>query len=64
VQTNIIIISVEPSGKQPEEILSLLKAKGVLLTLGNYMGIRAVTHLDVSLDEVREASRAIRETIH
>ena len=63
VQTNIIIIGVENSGRTPEEILTLLRTRGVLLTLGNYMGIRAVTHLDVSDDEVRTAADIIREVL-
>jgi threonine aldolase len=63
VQTNIIIIGAEKSGKKPEEMLAALRAKGVLLTLGNYMGLRAVTHLDVSMDEVKRAAQIIRETI-
>ncbi len=63
VQTNIIIIGAERTGKMPEEILSTLKRKGVLLTLGNYMGLRAVTHLDVSMDDVKHAARIIRETM-
>jgi threonine aldolase len=62
VQTNIIIIGAEKSGKKPEEILAALRAKGVLLTMGNYMGLRAVTHLDVSMDEVKRAARIILET--
>jgi len=63
VQTNIVIIGAEKSGKKPEEILSALRAKGVLLTMGNYMGLRAVTHLDVSMDEVKHAARIIRDTM-
>lgn len=64
VQTNIIIISLERSGKTPETVLGELKARGVLLTLGNYMGIRAVTHMDVTLEEVKRAAMIIRETVH
>lgn len=64
VQTNIIIISVETVGKSPEAILAALKDQGVLLTLGNYMGIRAVTHLDVTFEQVRRAASIIRNTIH
>jgi threonine aldolase len=62
VQTNIVIISLENLGKTPEEVLSTLKAKGVLLTLGNYMGIRAVTHMDVSAEQVKRAAQIITET--
>ena len=64
VQTNIIIIGAEKTGKTPEAMLSALRAKGVLLTLGNYMGLRAVTHLDVSMEQVRHAGRIIRETLN
>ena len=60
VQTNIIILSVARSGKKPEEILAALKAKGVLFSAGNYLGLRAVTHLDVSMDDVRRAGEAFR----
>ncbi len=61
VQTNIVIISVQNSGKSPEQILSLLKSRGVLLSQGNYMGLRAVTHLDVSEEDVRRAAQIVRE---
>lgn len=63
VQTNILIIGVERSGRTPEQILAALRACGVLLTLGNYMGIRAVTHLDVSLEQVKEAAAIILQTL-
>ena len=63
VQTNIIVINVGQTGRTPDQVLSLLRSKGVLLTLGNYMGIRAVTHLDVSLDEVKKAGSIIREVM-
>jgi threonine aldolase len=55
VQTNIVIIGVEKTGKTPEEILKILKENGVLLSSGSYMKIRAVTHLDVSMEEVKQA---------
>jgi threonine aldolase len=60
VQTNIVIISVEHADKSPEEIQSLLRARGVLLSLGNYLGLRAVTHLDVSMEEVKKAAETVR----
>ena len=63
VQTNIVVINVEQTGRTPDQILSMLRSKGVLLTLGNYMGIRAVTHLDVSLDEVKRAGSIVREAM-
>lgn len=63
VQTNIVIFSIEGTGKQPSDILARLRARGVLLSTGNYMGLRAVTHLDVTMDEVRTAARLIREAM-
>ncbi len=62
VQTNIIIISLEKLGKKPEDVLAMLKTKGVLLTLGNYMGVRAVTHMDVSATQVKQAAQIIKQT--
>lgn len=64
VQTNIIIISLEKLGKPPEDVLALLKGKGVLFTLGNYMGVRAVTHMDVSAAQVKQAAQIIKQTFH
>jgi threonine aldolase len=64
VQTNIVIISLEKLGKTPDEVLSILKARGILLTLGNYMGVRAVTHMDVSAEQVKRAAYIIKETFH
>jgi threonine aldolase len=61
VQTNILLIGIEKTGKQPDEVLALLKSKGILLTLGNWMSVRAVTHLDVSMDEVKSAAKVFHE---
>jgi threonine aldolase len=63
VQTNIIIIGVEQSGRMPEQIQAALKERGVLLSLGNYMGLRAVTHLDVTMDQVGKAAEIIRQVM-
>ncbi len=63
VQTNIIIISVVHSGKMPGEILAALRKRGVALSMGNYMGLRAVTHLDVSMDQTRRAAAIIRQVM-
>ncbi len=60
VQTNIVIIDVEHSGRTPEWILAALKDRQVLLSMGNYLGLRAVTHLDVTMEQVRHAAATIR----
>jgi len=63
VQSNIVIISVARTGTSPGEILSQLKAHRVLLSQGNYLGIRAVTHRDVSMEEVQDAARLISQCL-
>jgi threonine aldolase len=55
VQTNIVLVDVSKTGKTPDEVIALLKLKGVLVSGGTYTTIRAVTHLDVSMDQVRTA---------
>ncbi len=55
VQTNIVIVNTEKTGKQPDEIIALLRSKGLLVTLGSYNSIRAVMHLDVSMEQVKQA---------
>ncbi len=63
VQSNIIIIDVEQTGHQPEAILSAFKERGLLLSAGNYMGLRAVTHLDASRSQIEEAASIAKETM-
>jgi len=60
VQTNIVLISVEKTGKTPAEILQILRQNGVLLTQGTYTSVRAVTHLDVTMEEVKKAAEVFR----
>lgn len=64
VQTNIILVNVERSGKRPEEIITALKSKGLLVSLGTYTSIRAVMHLDVSMDEVKHAAEIFLSTVN
>ena len=53
VQTNIVIFA---NSKYPKaEYISKLKEKGVLISAGSYHLLRAVFHLDVSMEEVAEA---------
>ncbi len=59
VQTNIVIVDVSGTGKSPARILSLLKSKGVLLTEAGPTTVRAVTHMDVSMEQVHQAASII-----
>lgn len=56
VQTNIVVFDISATGKATGEILGALRAKNVLLTDANYTSLRAVTHLDVTTDQVVQAA--------
>lgn len=56
VQTNIVVIDITKTGKSTNEVLDLLREKGVLLTDANFTSIRAVTHLDVTAEQVSRAA--------
>lgn len=60
VQTNMVIAETESSGKSQSEVLAMLEDKGVLLTSERHSAVRAVTHLDVSMDDVKRAAGIIR----
>lgn len=60
VQSNIVIINVEKTGKTPGEILAVLRAMKVLLSEMSHNTIRAVMHLDVSAEQVGRAAEIIK----
>jgi threonine aldolase len=60
VQTNMVIAETEKTGKTQMEVLSLLKSKGLLMTPERYSAIRAVMHLDVSMDDVKQAVSVVQ----
>jgi threonine aldolase len=61
VDTNILMLDVTARGQSIPAILTKLAEKGVLLTPGGSGRLRAVTHLDVSRDDILAASAVIRE---
>lgn len=60
VQTNIILIDVHKTGKTPNEIIAFLKENHILVSGGTFTSIRAVMHLDVSMEEVKAAVEKIK----
>jgi threonine aldolase len=64
VETNIVILGTERTGKTPTEVIALLGRNGLLLTQGKHNSVRAVTHMNVTLPEVRQAATIIREVFH
>lgn len=59
VQTNILIF--KPLKLSVEESLKRCKDKGLLLLVGRVDSLRAITHLDVSFDEINKAIKIIDE---
>lgn len=55
-ETNIVMVDLP--GPIAGEVVARAKARGVLLTFWSPTRVRAVTHLDVSADQVREAAEA------
>jgi threonine aldolase len=60
VQTNIVIIEIRRDGLTPAVVLEKVREQGVFLSAGSPGKIRAVTHMDVSMDEVRRAATVFR----
>jgi len=59
VQTNIIIF--EPLTISVEAAQAKCKEKGLLLSVGTATALRAVTHLDISFEEIEKAKQIIEE---
>jgi len=63
VQTNIVVIDISQTGRSTGELLDLLRANNVLLTDANYTSLRAVTHLDVTTEQVIRAAEIVANSI-
>jgi threonine aldolase len=61
VQTNIVIADMAGTGLGANGVLEKLKGKGVLAGEAGATKIRLVTHLDVSMDQIRTAAASIGE---
>lgn len=60
VETNFVLVDVGDLGLRADEAVARLRAEGVLLSFGARRNVlRAVTHLDVSTDDVVEAAELI-----
>lgn len=59
VQTNIVVFSSSTHSK--DDILTKLSEKGILLSSGSYENIRAVFHLDVTMEETIQAANMLKE---
>lgn len=59
VQTNIIVF--KPKNNTVEDILEKAKGKGLILSVGNVGWIRAVTHMDVTFDQIEKAKEILEQ---
>jgi threonine aldolase len=62
VQTNIIIFEVLTMSV--EEAQKICKEKGLLVSIGNKKALRAVTHLDVSSEDVSTTVKILKEVFN
>jgi threonine aldolase len=63
VQTNILIFNVRGRSESTEELITKLKTKGVLISEMGISTLRAVTHLDVSMEQIERASETIKSLL-
>ena len=63
VETNMVIFDVEGIGRSRDDFLTLMAHAGVLYTPERATQVRAVMHLDVSIEEVAEAAKRTTEAL-
>jgi threonine aldolase len=61
VQTNILIMDVAGTGRPPDQLVAELRQRGVLMMSATARTLRAVTHLDVTMDQVKQAARVAND---
>ncbi len=59
VQTNILMF--KPLKKSVDDILEIAKGKGLILSVGSVGWLRAVTHMDVSFEQIEETKKILEQ---
>ena len=59
VQTNIVILDVANTGKRAADVLATARERGVLLSDMGIFSVRAVTHMDVTMEETLAAAEVL-----
>ena len=63
-ETNFVLLDAAAMGVEPDDALARLRAEGILLSYASRPGaLRAVTHLDVSAEDIERAAEAIPRAI-
>jgi len=63
VETNIVLFEVKTAQLPAQDVLQRLREAGVLINSVGGMCFRAVTHLDVSADDINQAGKIIGEAL-
>ncbi len=61
IETNILFLDISGTGRTTETINAALSASGVRLNAESPTRFRAVTHMDISRQQVRDAAKAIKD---
>jgi len=61
VETNIVVFDISETLRAADEVLTALKAAGLLLVPFSPTTLRAVTHLDVSRDQIDQACAILKK---
>lgn len=63
-ETNIVLIDLHPDGSgDANAFANAARARGILMSVFGEFRLRAVTHLEVSIDDVRTAAEVLRELV-
>jgi threonine aldolase len=63
VETNIVFFDIEPRFGTAREFVADLAKDGVLMLAETAQRVRALTHLDVSGDDVQQAGLIVRQVL-
>ncbi|MEO7652712.1 MAG: GntG family PLP-dependent aldolase [Bryobacteraceae bacterium] len=63
VETNIVMIDVSATGKTSAEVLNMTLAEGLRFSVSGPTRLRAVTHMDISDDDIQETLRIVRDVV-
>jgi threonine aldolase len=61
IQTNMVIF--EPRNKDLKKVISACEEKGLRISMGTTTALRAVTHLDVSFEDIETAGQILEEIL-
>ena len=61
VETNIVVFDISETRRTADEVLAALNAEGLLLMPFSPITLRAVTHLDVSRDQIEQACAILKK---